>query len=950
VEALLRTVSVIAELERCGIRFEFVGSDEVRVPCPFHDDRTPSCNINTEKRKFCCHAASCPNPKGDFISFLAGAMRTTRRVIVADLSERYAVPTRKTISSEFVERCHAAIWRAGTLLRELRTRGLTDDDIRRWRLGAREGRVSIPVRDASGAVVNMRYYAPGAPPNEKMKNSPGCGGNVLYPADQLSYEKIVLCGGEVKAIAVASRMNSTGYGAVSPTAGEGSWIPAFGVALRGKDVWVCMDVDLGGRRAASKYCRTLRGVARTVRNVLLPLDPDRWPGGDVNDYFGRAGGTAADFGALLDAATEWSAPREDEASEAEAADIPLRAVTLAEHVGRTVRTRAVVCALDVAPYVVPREVRCDCDRSQDGCASCPVFLRELNPDRGGPVLTVPPDAPALLEMVGATKRELRDAIRRGLGIPECKVVAFVTTTWYNVEDCRLSPQLGITDDAAERSMYPAYCVGHGLESNAPYSMVGRPFPNPRTQQSVLLATRADPASDALSEHDPTSDELADLELFRPLRWTESHVADKLAALYADLAANVTRIYCRDDMHMIMDMAYHSPLVLDLGGHRAKGWVEVLVLGDSSQGKTETATGLMRHYGLGERVDCKNASAAGLIGGLQQVGTRWFITWGVIPMHDRRLIILEELKGASIEVIARLTDMRSSGVAELPKIERRRTHARTRLVCLSNPRSGRTMREFNFGVEAVSELMGSPEDVRRFDAALLVAASQVGSETIDRARRVSVEHAHTSDACRRLVLWAWTRRPEQVAFEPRAMDIISDAAISMGREFAHSIPLVDSGGARFKLARLSASVACRTFSTNGDRRVVIVRECHAKFVEATIRRLYGAAECGYSDYSRAAARADELLDPGMLESRVKASPFPRDLVEQLLHTTSIELRDLCDWCGWDREDGIELLSVLVRKHALVRDRQAYRKSAAFISLLKALLERDDLSRPEYVEEL
>lgn len=948
-EAVLRTVNVLAELERCGARFEFVGGDELKCRCPFHDDHSPSCSINVEKKVYKCHAANCPNDHGDFITFLAGLLKQPRKVIVYELSERYGVKTRKTISSEFVERCHAAIWRAEPLLRELRRRGIGDDDIRRWRLGAREGRVSIPVSDATGAYVNIRYYLPGAPGSQKMRNSSGCGRNVLYPVDQLKYDRVVVCGGEIKALAVASRLNERGYGAVSTTGGEGSWDPEFTAALRGKSVWVMMDIDAAGQVAADRVAAQVARAVASVRVVDLPLDRDQFPTGDVNDWIGRAGATADDLEKLLEASPEWR-PRAEEKTESEALEVPLRSIALAAYVGRRIRTRAVVTAIDVAPYVVPKDVLCSCDRSQEGCATCPIYAQEPDPDRGGTMATVPDDSPALLEMVGATKKELGEAIRRGLRIPPCKAVTFVARSWYNVEDVRLSPHLEITEDAAERSMYPAYCVGHGLESNASYELVGASYPHPSNQQSVLLASKATPVRDSLSEYEPTDEALARLEVFRPLRWDPDSIERKLDDLYADLAANVTHIYERRDLHLVVDLAYHSPLVIDFNGQRCKGWVEVLVVGDSSQGKTETTTSLMRHYGLGEKADCKNASVAGLLGGLQQVGTRWFITWGVIPTHDRRLVVLEELKGASVETLSRLTDMRSSGVAEIPKIEKRRTHARTRLVCLSNPRSGRPISGFNFGIEAVGELIGNPEDVRRFDLVLVVTSTQVAPGVLNAAERPRVEHRYDAERCRGLVLWAWTRRLDQVVFEPDATRTILAAATELSQRYSQSLPLLDGGGSRFKLARLAASLACRTFSCDDTRRRVVVRRAHVEVVISTIRRLYDSPECGFDDYTAATTRAVELLEPDLLRNKISATPFPRDVVEQLLQTTDIELRDICDWCGWDREDGIELLSLLVRKHALVRERGGYRKTSAFIELLKRMKNDGLPDRPSYVEEM
>ena len=99
-------------------------------------------------------------------------------------------------------------------------------------------------------------------------------------------------------------------------------------------------------------------------------------------------------------------------------------------------------------------------------------------------------------------------------------------------------------------------------------------------------------------------------------------------------------------------------------------------------------------------------------------------------------------------------------------------------------------------------------------------------------------------------------------------------------------------------------------------------------------------------------ARTLLNPDRVRARVLQVPFPSDFIEQMLHTNEIELRDVCDWCGWDKGDGIPLLSYFVRKHALVRDGRGYRKTPPFIELLKQLKTSPEvkvLDRPEFLEE-
>lgn len=947
----LLNINALAELERVGLDFKVANEDEVKTRCPFHDDKNPSCAVNIRKNVFKCHAAGC-GADGDIVTLLAKVLKTTRRVMWADLSTRYDFEESKVIDSSVVERWHESIWAAAPMLKELYARGITDAMIREHRLGFDGHRIMIPVYNAAGFVVNVRQYLPGAPGPEKMRNKRGHSKMRLYPIAQLKYETIIICGGEMKAIVTAALLNAHGIGAITATAGEGNWETEFNKSFMGKRVYVCYDIDAGGRKGADSLCARLKKDVKWIGRIDLPLDVDKYPHGDVNDYVGQEHKTDDDFIDLIEATDEWVS--EAEFAKPDTDDVIVLHVSdasKAEYTGKRICVKGNVAAIDTAPYVIPKKLTVTCERNQEGCSQCPVFVE--TPDAVGRVtLTLRPESPAILDMVAMPKKVQRDALIEGLKMPTCKSVDFTPVEYYNVEDVRLSPQLEIGSRGIDDVLQPALCVGHGLETNASYEFTGRMFPHPKTQQSILLISKATPTLDTLSTYQPAADELEPLKIFQPDDWTVEAIEAKLKCIYDDLSANVTHIFERQPLHLMLDLTYHSTLLFSFDGKPTKGWVETLVAGDSSQGKTETVLRLMQHYGLGERIECKNATVAGLLGGLQQIGSRWFVTWGVIPMHDKRLVVLEEIKGTSTDVIGKLTDMRSSGVAEIPKIEKRRTHARTRLVMVSNPRSDRPLSMYNFGIEVVKELIGALEDIRRFDAVLLVSAGQISSDKLNTLQqyRPEVPHVYTSGLCRSLILWAWTRTLEQVKFTDDAITMILSEATRLCSEFTEMIPIVDRGSMRFKLARLAIALACRTFSN--DDTGVLVRKCHVKYISKFLETTYADTVFGYKDFSSAVALSNTLLSPDILKTTILQTPFPSDLVKNLLYTNEIELRDICDWCSWDRNEGLQLLSLLVRKHAFIRDGVGYRKSAPFIAFLKDLLNSVELKandRPKYVEE-
>lgn len=936
-------INVISELERIGWEYTFAGDSELKVVCPFHDDNSPSCHINIEKRYFCCQTAGC-DAKGDFISFLAGALRNARAVIIADLGTRYSLDETKIIEADVVERYHSAIWANEYFLAELHKRGVTDDLIRQHRIGEFRGRITIPIRNVAGSFVNVRRYLPGAPGAEKMRNAKGRGKLRLFPIEQMEYESVCVCAGELKAVVAAHQLNRHGIGAVSCTGGEGNWSHTFTPLFKSKTVYVIYDIDEEGQTGAQVVLTQLSRVADTVHNIVLPLDIDAHPHGDINDYCGPE--LNKRLLPLLKVAEVWKPTRQDTLTNDEIPNkVTLNVATHASSTGRRLRVTAIASAVAEAPYTIPSKTKCYCDRSQTECAICPVFAEDDKHE-----FSIDAESPAILEMVAAPAGIQREALVKALRIPAtCKVCSFVPTEFYNVEEVRVSPRLEILNRATERTMQPAFCIGEQIELNETYELVGRMHPHPKTQQSTLMISEYKPTKDALSSYVP--DNLLGLKCFQPKEWTAASIHEKLTQIYDDFAANVTGIYQRQDLHLAVDLTYHSPLHISFEGKTVKGWTEVLIVGDSSQGKSDTAIGLMKHYELGEKVECKNATVAGLLGGLQQIGGRWFVSWGVIPTHDQRLVILEELKGTSQEVIGKLTDMRSSGVAEIPKIEKRRTQARTRLLALSNPRSPRPIDSYNFGVESIVELIGALEDIRRFDLCVIVSARDIDGAILNQLGldRPNVRHRYDTGICRELILWAWTRTGEQVKFEEGAPRAIVEAAQGLSDKFTEAIPIIDKGSTRYKIARLAAALAARTFSAVGDGNTLMVRKCHVQYIAELLDRIYSSDTFGYKDYSEAIKARNELIDVPIIRRQIINTPFVRDFIKSLLHTNYIELIDIQDWCGWERNEAHVLLSTLVRKHALVRDHRAYRKTPSFIVLLKDLLAGELPERPKHIEE-
>jgi len=905
---------------------------EIRVSCPFHDDgASPSGTFSVDKKLFRCF--SC-NAHGDAFSLFAQVTKCTRNMAIEYVARQLGVPSKTAVPPKQVEEYHQALRLNGALLAELlQRRGLDATSVDRWRLGwdTKKQRLTIPIRDESGAVVNVRQYDLLKVHDEKMKfiNTKGRGEMRLYPYEALQQTHVVLTEGELKMMANMQR----GFNSMTTTGGASGWKDAWDRLFTGKVVYLCYDIDATGRARAQNIARRLVKHAAAVHIIHLPLDPVRHPKGDLCDYYVKERYTAQDFYNLMLGTPAWSPTAEPTGLKDDMEyEVELGQASKAQYYLHKVSTEVIVSAKDTAPYIAPHETRVNCGRDLEICAGCPVFQQ---PEEA--LYEVSADDPDLLRLIEVSSRNQEKELKDLIGIPaKCASSSLAVISSHNLEEVRLVPQLNTSQHAptgGEQIVVKAYHVGHGIETNGTYGVKGRVAVTPKTQHATMLLYNSEANVDNLSSFDPSETELKELEVFRPENGSFAALAAKIDEIYLDFTHNVHRIKQRPEMQLLMDLVWHSALYVTLEDEPQKGWVEALVLGDSGQGKSEMMKRLMTHYGLGEKIDMKGASVAGLKGGLQQTGDRWFVTWGSYVLNDRRMVCLEETEGASEQVLQALTDMRSSGLAELTKIERRRAWARTRALWLSNPRSARSIETYNFGVEAIKELMGSLQDVRRFDAAMVVASNEVPKEIINAPVKGRVEHRHTAELSRRLILWAWSRRPNQVIITEGARQACYDRALDMARRYSSQIPLVEPADQRLKLARLATALAARTFSSDPEGKKIVVETVHVNFIAGFLDELYTNRYMAYNTYSEVRIADAELLYPETITEALKALPYPVETVRGLLRAPSIRWEDVAGFGGCDRDQAQNLVGLLQRNNALRRSRDGMFKTGAFIEYLK-----------------
>lgn len=928
-------LDVIKELERNKIAF-MVRGDFVALKCPFHDDGSPSCFVKTRTGSWNCKGAQC-HAYGDFTALIAKITNRTRAVVFADLSQRYGLEVTRSIDPRTVEKWSSDLWEKhrADLIKELHIRGVPDSLIRKYNLGANMGRIVIPIQQ-SGYWINAKFYLPGATDRPKMLGQKGRNDrNYLFPEDQLRYNKLILCGGEIKAMAVESVCEGTDFGAVSTIFGEGSWDDKYLTPqIAGKQVYIAMDVDKGGQIAAESLCHRLHKHCEVFK-LQFSFPKGEYPKGGIDDYIVNGG----DIFELIANAKRWTPPDYSEVvaeinNPSDPVDTDVRGFKDVKLVGRPLQMKALVTAVDANPYAIPKRVQVRCPANKEYCAVCGVF------NKHPPVVDLAIDA-NILGMVGASATRVKNVMKEACGIPACCKVCEVKPLEHRmVFDTRVTSRIDVTSEDATTESYRCLFVDRDeVEINTSYDMEMRTYPHPDTQIVTGVVSGTEPLEDSLT---PIPQErLPALKVFQASGDTAEAITEKLYSIADSMARDVTRIFLRPDMHIFADLVWHSPLLIKYGDQDTKGWLDALMIGDSSQGKSHFTKALQRHYQMGYRMDCKNATTAGVIGGLQQLANRWFTTWGIVPQNDKRMCIMEECKGIQTETIGKMTDGRSEGIVQLQKIERKFAYMRTRLLWVSNPRrNGVSIADYPYGILTIKELFGQLEDVRRLDGAIVIAKEAVSNRDISAADEASPKPEtpeYLSDQCKDLITWAWTRTRDQVDFTPEAVLACNAATEVLAAKFSDVVPLLDRGSSRLKLARWAAALAARLFSTDESMEKIIVTPAHVQCAASLLDKWYSDPSCGYDKFSEAIRQADNLVSEDEVAKTLLAERYAKTMIAGLLNGLEFSERDIQDLGALDRFGSNDFISTLVRNRAMkrVNGRNTYEKHPAFTALLRRL---------------
>lgn len=865
---------------------------EIRAFCPICEDPTtsnsPSASLNPEQGVWNCMKGN----HGGSIHALAADLKAERGwdIRSAAMKGKHADPSyreetaqrlkngpegRPLPSRDEIAALTERLLASPEALAELTSRrGFTRETIIKWDLGYDGQRYTIPVRGADGEIVNVRRYKLDAKrAQDKMLNLPGHGSAAIFGLSILEkHDTVVITEGETDCIL----LNQFGIPAVTHTAGASTFRPQWGPLFTDKTVFVCYDVDDAGRKGAAKVQSILQTYAKAVFKLELPLTDK---GADVTDYLHKEGYTSEDFLSLMD-----SASADSEAHVSRPVPVAGRKVSLLESMSEAVQNDVIEITVSVAgkqsePFTAPKRIVATCDMSKGAaCTMCPVMAQN-----GHREVELRPDDEELFKYIDRTDERRRALMKETVGARCSDRVEFEVPEDYHVEE--LLVQQSVDDRQDDESQTPqkrtVFSVGtHKTSVNQKYRVIGRNTTDPKNGKLKLMVWESESVGlDIDNFRLSAEDQEAIAAMFQPD--LEQSPLDKCIEIAKDLSTNVTHIYGRDILHVAYDLVFHSVLSFDVFDlHIDKGWLEMMVVGDTRTGKSEIAKSLIGHYRSGELLSCEGMSFAGIVGGVQQIDGRWHMTWGAVPMNDRRMVILDEVSGMKeAGVIEQMSSIRSSGIAQITKIQSEQTSARTRLAWITNPADGSALVDNpDLGMAALSSVVPNAEDQARFDFVCAAMKGEVSNDIINSGFGEEHEPHYTAEMCEKLVKWAWSLGSKDVVISTLAAKEAVNAAKDLGSRYVSNPPLIQSENVRYKVLRIAAALAARTYSVDKRGRLSVKKE-HVKDAVRFLDLVYGQESMGYARKSRRSILAEERAR----ERKFACKQLLEGRQEDVLHT-------------------------------------------------------------------
>lgn len=821
------------------------------VMCPFHGDTRASAHVKLENGHLLFHCKACDLGHND-LTLLADYYNTENKYAAKLLN----VLNRSNKGHYEWNQYHQALLTNKDALNFIKQYGVNDDTISELKLGFIGKGISFPVFVGDN-LVDVRTYSPTQTP--KVRSVLGAITGLVIPEKAFSKQNIILVEGE-KDMAV---LRSKGINGATIIGGANALPNKMPSQFDGKNVWVVYDNDTAGRKGSAKLAKYLLDNTE-VKDVFIVdisklIEKEK---GDITDYFMDGGDKATFIKALHHTDSNYTLRHINRYANGVIENKLTKFADADKFTNQTLTSRVQVAATFDSSWTVPISAVCNSqtwtldpnERPGDlvhimDSGNDSKLANLICPDPGEKDLSIDPRRRTVFKLVVAS------------------------TTGETIESG--NPQVE----------HLAYIFDNQLQTGKEYEITYKLIPDPkRNNKSTVIITKAEDLSKRNFELKLTDNIKQSLDEVNKYSFEELIEGQKY-----HIKANFN-----NKLIEVIDLAYHSVLNFNFGTAKTvKGTIDATIITDTGFGKSVTSQALLNVYGRGARVSLAGSAATptGLIGGSKAIGNNYQTTAGVIPRNHKGIVIFEELAKNNGSLMKDLTDIRTSGVAEITRVSGKITlPANIRSVFFSNPKAdssgnNKTVDAYPNGVEVVSELLGAKEDVGRFD--LIAVLGQ--RESIETNPLWQPNKLLEVQTLRDRLSWVWTRSADQVVFNDDAKEYLLSVAKDLNVLFETDEQLFGRK-TWMKLAKVAIAIAGYCGSHSEDYESIVVTKDYIIKAKELFIKLYGSDTFKLDKY---ALVERSYIHPDEVSTSILSRIYKGDnqVVQQLESVSEIQTNEL-----------------------------------------------------------
>ena len=801
---------------------------EVAVCCPLphtradgskYYDHNPSAHINLEKRVWNCKACGEGGNEVQMIIKVLGCTMPRAHKLLNALKKGYS---KEDLQAQLLEKNYEL---TDELMLQASSIGmyskevLEDLDVLIEKVGTHY-EYNIPVY-YKGRVVDIRTYRPNC--NPKVLSQDGAPTGLVIPFDQWQNSDrkrwTLLMAGEKDMICA----RSLGFDAITLTGGE-TTSPLSLTWFEGRKIAICYDNDDAGRMGARKLAKELAKVAHSVK--IISRFHEDFNGTDTKEDFTdwvlNYGGTKEQFMEYIKDTDVFELEETEDDDE-----YPL--VSLGEAInpkyhGQALRSTVQILTTTDTPYEVPISAR----------------VKKLTSDKGkmnkGDTMTwsLEDDPDALFGLLNVSNVRVQETVKASLRLSKERGAVVDVTERGVVWLCQVS-DVGVGYE--NMNELTAYCIGCKPIQGKKYTLRYL-----RTADTVrgCVAMIVDGMEDAVDDVSTFVIDDDTKESLMYARHYEGSVADGISRR-AKAVRGLLGYECDEDLITAIDLTFNTVEAFNYGNNKnVRGYLDTLVIGESRVGKSDTAKHLRDIYQVGAFVSLAGSSATlpGIVGGsVKDALNRQSTRAGVIPRNHKSIIVFEELAKAKEDIIRSLTDVRSSGLARITRVAGSiEMPASLRMLTLSNTRvlpngNTRPIAEYSSGLEITKDLIGSAEDIARYDMIFILGESETESDPL-----YDPPEPFPAHVLQDLLRWTWSRTADNVRFMDRSDVMIRDLSQKLNKDYPIHIKLFGTECWK-KLARLAIAAAAYTVSTDETYENILVTPEHVQWAYDFLIKIY-----------------------------------------------------------------------------------------------------------------